>query len=100
MSSEFIAYSIGYAHKPSINLWKTIGQNYDGPALRGVRFPLAALVVEPSLGLIACFKRHFVAVERVIGVPMVLTGVTFIIGGAQKPSGWLRQTFPDLWTGL
>jgi cytochrome c-type biogenesis protein len=81
-------------------LWKTIGQNYDGPALRGVRFPLAALVVEPSLGLIACFKRRFVAVERVIGVPMVLTGVTFIIGGAQKPSGWLRQTFPDLWTGL
>ena len=49
-------------------MWKTIGQNYDGPALRGVRFLLAALTVGSSLGLIARFKRHFIAVERVIGV--------------------------------
>ncbi len=47
-------------------MWKTIGQNYDGPALRGVRFLLAALTVGSSLGLIARFKRHFIAVERVI----------------------------------
>ncbi len=68
MSSEFIAYSLGYAHKPSINMWKTIGRNYDGPALRGVRFLLAALTAGPSLGLTARFKRRFNAVERVIGV--------------------------------
>jgi hypothetical protein len=36
-------------------MWKTIGQNYDGPALRGVRFLLAALAVGSSLGLIARF---------------------------------------------
>jgi len=40
-------------------LWKTIWQNYDGPALRGVRFPVAALAVGSSLDLIARFKRHF-----------------------------------------
>ena len=84
MSSEFIAYSIGYAHKPSINMWKTIGQNYDGPALRGVRFLLAALTVGSSFGLVARFKRHFIAVERVIGVSWFLTGVTFITGGVHK----------------
>jgi hypothetical protein len=49
-------------------MWKTIGQNYDGPALRGVRFPVAAPAVGSSLDLIARFKRHFIAVERVIGV--------------------------------
>jgi hypothetical protein len=47
---------------------KTIGQNYDGPALRGVRFPVAALTVGLSLSLTTRFKRHFIAVERVIGV--------------------------------
>ena len=63
MSSKFIAYSIGYAHKPPINIWKTIGQNYDGPALRGVRFLLAALAVGSSLGLVARFKPHLIAVR-------------------------------------
>jgi len=71
-------------------MWKTIGQNYDGPALRGVRFLLAALAVGSSLGLTARFKRHFNAVERVIGL-LVLTGVTFITGGVQKTSVWLQQ---------
>ena len=50
-------------------MWKTIGQNYDDPALRGVQFLLAALTVGSSLGLTARFKRHFIAVERVIGAP-------------------------------
>ena len=81
-------------------MWKTIGQNYDGPAPRGVRFLLAALTLGSSLGLIASFKRHFIAVERVIGVFLVLTGVTFITGGFQKTSRWPQQTFPDLRTGL
>ena len=62
-------------------MWKTIGQNYDGPALLGVRFLLAALTVGSSLGLIARFKRHFIAVERSHRSLLVLTGVTFITGG-------------------
>jgi len=49
-------------------MWKTIGQNYDSPTLRAVRFLLAAPAVGSSLGLIARFKRHFFAVERVTGV--------------------------------
>ena len=67
-AKRFHTVCIGYAHKPSINMWKTIGRNYDGPALLGVRFLLAALTVGSTLGLIARFKRHFIAVERVIGV--------------------------------
>jgi hypothetical protein len=45
-------------------MWKTIGQNYDGHALRGIRYLLAALTVGSSLGLTARFERHFIAVER------------------------------------
>jgi len=70
------------------------------PALRAFDFCSPLWWSGRASALIACFKGHFIAVERVIGVLMVLTGVTFIIGGVQKTSGWLRQTFPDLWTGL
>ncbi|HMK90450.1 MAG TPA: cytochrome c biogenesis protein CcdA [Methylocystis sp.] len=66
----------------------------------GVPFLLAALAIESSLGFIARFKRHFVSVERIIGALLVLTGIAFITGGVQEASGWLQQTFPNLWTEL
>ncbi|HXY57959.1 MAG TPA: cytochrome c biogenesis protein CcdA [Methylocystis sp.] len=62
----------------------------------GVPFLLGALAMEPFLGFIARFKRHFVTVERVVGGLLVLTGLSFLTGGVQEVSFWLLQTFPQL----
>jgi cytochrome c-type biogenesis protein len=62
----------------------------------GLPFLAAALAIEPCLGFIARFKRHFVTVERVVGGLLVLTGVAFLTGGMQNMSFWLLQTFPSL----
>jgi cytochrome c-type biogenesis protein len=62
----------------------------------GAPFLAAALAMEPFLGFIARFKRHFVKVEKVVGALLVLTGVAFLTGGVQDISFWLLQAFPGL----
>jgi len=62
----------------------------------GVPFLAAALAMEPFLGFIARFKRHFTKVEKVVGALLVLTGIAFLTGGVQSMSFWLLQTFPGL----
>jgi cytochrome c-type biogenesis protein len=62
----------------------------------GVPFLGAALAMEPFLGFLARFKRHFVKIERIVGGLLVLTGVVFWTGGIQNVSFWLMQTFPGL----
>jgi len=62
----------------------------------GIPFLLAALAMEPFLGFIARFKRHFLTLERVVGGLLVLTGLLFLTGGVQEVSFWLMQTFPGL----
>ena len=62
----------------------------------GVPFLGAALAIEPFLGFIARFKRHFAKVEKIVGALLVLTGVIFLTDGVQNISFWLLQTFPSL----
>jgi cytochrome c-type biogenesis protein len=62
----------------------------------GVPFFAAALAIEPFLRWITRFKRYFGAVERVVGVLLVATGVAFLTGSIQDFSSWLLQTFPGL----
>ncbi len=62
----------------------------------GIPFLAAALAMEPFLGFISRFKRHFVKIERIVGGLLVLTGVIFLSGGIQNMSFWLMQTFPGL----
>ncbi len=64
----------------------------------GLPFFLAALAIEPFIRGIKRFRRHFGAVERVVGVLLVLTGVAFLTGSVQDASFWLLQTFPRLAT--
>ncbi|HEY8138279.1 MAG TPA: cytochrome c biogenesis protein CcdA [Methylocystis sp.] len=62
----------------------------------GVPFLGAALAMEPFLGFISRFKRHFAKVEKIVGALLVLTGIAFLTGGVQSMSFWLLQTFPGL----
>jgi len=62
----------------------------------GVPFLLAALALEPFMGFIKGFRNHFVTVERVVGVLLVITGIAFLSGGMQRFSFWLLETFPGL----
>jgi len=62
----------------------------------GIPFLLAALAIEPCMGFLKRFKKHFGKVEKVVGVLLILTGVAFLTGSLQNLSFWLLQTFPAL----
>jgi len=62
----------------------------------GIPFLLAALAIEPCMGFLKRFRKHFGTVERVVGVLLILTGVAFLTGSLQNFSFWLLQTFPAL----
>jgi cytochrome c-type biogenesis protein len=62
----------------------------------GVPFLVAALMVEQFSALFARMKRHLLAVERVMGVLLVLTGIGFLTGTISSASIWLLEMFPAL----
>ncbi|HMF06259.1 MAG TPA: cytochrome c biogenesis protein CcdA [Methylocella sp.] len=62
----------------------------------GVPFLLAALAFEPFVRIIKRFRPYLGAIERVIGVLLVATGIGFLIGLIQDVSAWLLQNFPAL----
>jgi cytochrome c-type biogenesis protein len=62
----------------------------------GIPFLLAAAALGPFLGFLKRFKAHFGAVERVVGVLLIATGIAFLTGTMQNLSFWLIQTFPGL----
>jgi len=62
----------------------------------GLPFFLAALAIEPFIRLIKRFRRYFGALEKIVGVLLVLTGVAFLTGSIQDLSFWLLQMFPGL----
>jgi len=62
----------------------------------GLPFLLVALAIEPFVRFIKRFRRYFGAIERVIGVLLVATGIVFLNGSINDASSWLLQTFPGL----
>jgi cytochrome c-type biogenesis protein len=62
----------------------------------GIPFIAAALAMTPFMRFMKRFRAHFVAVERTVGVLLVLTGVAFLTGGVQRASYWLLEAFPGL----
>ena len=62
----------------------------------GVPFLLAALAFEPFVRVIKRFRPYFRAIEQVIGVLLVATGIGFLTGSVQDVSAWLLQNFPGL----
>ena len=62
----------------------------------GIPFLVAGIAIEPCLAFLKGFRRHFGAVERVVGVLLIVTGIAFLSGSMQDVSFWLLQTFPGL----
>ncbi|HYP57403.1 MAG TPA: cytochrome c biogenesis protein CcdA [Beijerinckia sp.] len=62
----------------------------------GVPFFLAAVAIEPFIRFMKKFRVYFGAVEKVVGVLLILTGIAFLTGSVQNLSFWLLQTFPGL----
>lgn len=62
----------------------------------GVPFILAAIAVRPFLGFMKKFKRHFVTLERVMGLLLVVTGLLFVFGAQNWFSQWMIENFPAL----
>jgi cytochrome c-type biogenesis protein len=62
----------------------------------GIPFLLAAFMIERFASLFNRMKRHLTAIERGIGVLMVLTGIAFLTGSISNVSIWLLETFPAL----
>ncbi len=62
----------------------------------GIPFLLAAAGVGTFLGFLSGFRKHLIAVERVMGGLLVLTGVMFLTGTMQEMSYWLLEQFPWL----
>lgn len=62
----------------------------------GLPFLLAALFAGPFMRLMMRFRRHMGAVEKTMGVLLVLTGIAFLTGWMATASYWLLETFPSL----
>lgn len=64
----------------------------------GIPFMLASLFSGPFMRLMARLHQHMLAIEKVIGAGLVLTGVLFLTGAMPRISGWLLETFPAFGT--
>ena len=62
----------------------------------GLPFLLAAFAMGPFTHFLARFRRHLGRVEKVIGVLLVLIGISFLTGWITQASFWLLETFPAL----
>jgi cytochrome c-type biogenesis protein len=62
----------------------------------GLPFIVAAFAVEPFAAFLARFRGHLARVEKVMGVLLVLTGISFLTGFVTQASSWLLEAFPGL----
>jgi cytochrome c-type biogenesis protein len=64
----------------------------------GIPFLLAAFAMKPFVALLKRMRSRFSAIEKVMGVLLVLTGIAFLTGWITNMSFWLLETFPVLGT--
>jgi cytochrome c-type biogenesis protein len=62
----------------------------------GIPFLLAALAMKPFVALLKRMRSRFAAIEKTMGVLLVLTGIAFLTGWITNMSFWLLETFPVL----
>lgn len=61
----------------------------------GIPFLLAAAFVTPFLRFVGRFRRHYRAVELVVGALLVITGIMVLTGTFQEIGGWMLDRWPD-----
>jgi cytochrome c-type biogenesis protein len=64
----------------------------------GIPFLLAAFAMKPFVALLKRMRSRFSAVEKTMGILLVLTGIAFLTGWITTASFWLLETFPALAT--
>jgi cytochrome c-type biogenesis protein len=64
----------------------------------GIPFLLAAFAMKPFAALLKRMRSRFSAVEKTMGILLVLTGIAFLTGWITTASFWLLETFPALAT--
>jgi cytochrome c-type biogenesis protein len=66
----------------------------------GIPFLLAAFAMKPFVALLKLkrMRSRFSAVEKAMGILLVLTGIAFLTGWITTASFWLLETFPALAT--
>jgi cytochrome c-type biogenesis protein len=62
----------------------------------GIPFIIAAFAVESFAAFLSSFRKYLRRVEQLMGVLLVLTGITFLTGTINEFSVWLLETFPIL----
>lgn len=62
----------------------------------GLPFFLAAAFVRPFIGFLRRFRAHLGAVEKTMGVLLVIAGTLILTGWMADVAGWLLETFPIL----
>jgi cytochrome c-type biogenesis protein len=62
----------------------------------GIPFILAAVAIRPFMSFMQRFRRHLGAVEKAMGVLLVLTGILFLTGSMNWLGQWLIENVPVL----
>ncbi len=62
----------------------------------GIPFLLAAAFVQRSMGVMNRLKRHMGAIEKAMGVLLILVGLALLTGAFTAFSWWLLENFPSL----
>ena len=62
----------------------------------GIPFLLAAMFLNRSMRLMNKMKRHMGAIEKAMGVLLLLVGLALVTGAFPTFSWWLLETFPGL----
>jgi cytochrome c-type biogenesis protein len=62
----------------------------------GIPFLIAAFMIERFSSVLTRMKRHLATVERVMGVLMIVVGISFLTGMVSSFSIWILETFPAL----
>lgn len=78
------------------SLWSGITMLFVYSLGLGIPFILAAIAIRPFLGFMKRFKRHFDAMEKVMGLLLVITGLLFLFGAQNALGQWMLETFPAL----
>ncbi len=60
----------------------------------GLPFLLAAIFVQRSMGMMNRLKRHMGAIEKAMGLLLLIVGVALVTGAFATFSWWLLETFP------